>query len=519
MAKPVPDASDTDRGGKRRRPPAPPTRASEPPARMTRAHGLEAVDGGHIFVNLPPTLLEQFTAVRQLASGGQASLVLCRRNGADELVVVKIFNVKARAGVADPRAQLRGLDPDHVVRYVEPYFGVVDGHWWEVVEYCPEGSLIDLADSLGGTVPPDVLRVIIREVATALDHLHSRTPKVIHRDIKPGNVLVRSKSPLDLVLADFGLAVLTDLSRERRSGSRTAAYAAPEAAGGDVAPALDWWGLGMTIAALAAGRHPYLRPDGVWLSDAQILSEVSTRPVPLEGISDQRLLLLLRGLLTRNPDDRWGAVEVREWLVGGSPAVVDVEATGPGAARVRRVAPFPFAGRAFTDPVALAHALAANWQRAAEVVVGRDFDELVAWVDEYFPDRSLDVIVRARARRQQTVDRTVAEIIVQLDPEAEPVFMGVAVDLPSLAALPAHLDDQVEEVVEKLFHSRSLLAYAAVEGHDQLALVEAQWQDLCAQADRWFAAVPEAGGMNAGTRAVILLAAIDEVAAAQAEAS
>lgn len=495
------------------RPRAAPTRQADAPGRKTRAAGLTPTGSAHIFVALPPTLLEQFDPIKQLPSGGQASLVLCRRKGATQHAVVKIYHSVARAGVADPRAQLRKLDPAHSVQYLAPYFGVTDGHWWEVIEYCPEGSLLDLADKQGGKLPRAVLAEVIGQVGAALEHLHGRSPKVLHRDIKPGNVLVRSRSPLDLVLADFGLAVLTDLSRERRSGSRTAAYAAPEAAGGEVSPALDWWSLGMMVAELAAGRHPYQRPDGAWLSDAQILSEVSSRPVPLDRVSDDRLLLLLRGLLTRDPDRRWAGRQVREWLAGRSPEVhIDPEHR-PVVTGARRVAPFPFAGRAFTDPAALAQAMAGDWNRAAQVVVGRDFGELVAWTEDHFPDRSLEAIVKGQARRQQGVDRTVAEILVQLDPTGPPQFMGVPVDHRSLRALPGHLDDRTEDVLEKLYRSRALLAYSRLEGHADLALVEAQWQDFCGQADTWFTTVREAGSMTPGARAAILVAAIDEVAA------
>ncbi len=504
------DGAGDARSPQARRAPAPPTGPGDAPGGVTRAVG--GAPASHIFVALPPELLEHFESVRELPSGGQASLVLCRRRGSDELVVVKVYRSIARADVADPRAALRELDPAHAVRYVPPYFGVVDGHWWEAVEYCAEGSLVDLAEAHGGALPRALLVDVVREVATALEHLHSRTPKVIHRDVKPGNVLVRSRSPLDLVLADFGLAVLTDLSRERRSGSRTVAYAAPEAAGGEASAALDWWSLGMTVAELAVGRHPYQRPDGVWFSDAQILSEVSSRPVPLDGVTDERLRLLLRGLLTRDPDARWKGREVREWLAGRSPVVRDEDRTTVVVpAGGKRVPPFPFAGTTYTEPAALAAALAADWRRAAEVVVGRDFAELVAWVDEHFPARSLQSVLRGQAQRQLGVDRTVAEIIVRLDPEAEPVFMGVPVDRRSLVKVLGALDDRTEDVVDKLFRSRALLAYASLAGHEDLALLEGQWQDFCAQATAWFAAVPEAGSMTPGARCAILLAALGEL--------
>ena len=68
------------------------------------------------------------------------------------------------------------------------------------------GSIQDWARDRGGKLDKETLRKVLEEIASALAYLHGLGSGIAHRDIKPANVLVRSEKPLDLVLADFGLA-------------------------------------------------------------------------------------------------------------------------------------------------------------------------------------------------------------------------------------------------------------------------------------------------------------------------
>jgi Protein kinase domain len=495
------------------RPAAPPTRSPDDPqgADDHTPQGAAALLGAWA-----RPLLDHVVPIRTLDTrGGQADLILCSLIAdPDTLVIVKLYRSKVRDAGEDPRKQFSALDPLHVVAYVEPFFGIHNGRWWEVMEYCEFGTLYDLTDPQTHKLPQGLLVRLIAQLTAAFAHIHSQSPAVVHRDIKPANVLVRSMDPLDIVLTDFGSAALIQVAREQRSstGVKSAHYAAPEADGSETGPALDWWGLGITLAELLVGRHPYQRADGAWLSDHQVRSEVSSRDVPLEGIEDARLLMLLRGLLTRDPDKRWGVDQVWEWLGGGSPEVAEGRvAPSPRAS----VYPFPFGSKGYVDPAELAAALAADWSRAAEVVVGRDLAELTSWADRSYPESDLKAVAATQAR--SGVDRTVAEIIVRLDPFGQPVFMGTPVDLDALCslAMPASVaEDETgarAKWIEKLWSSRALLSFATLDGHGELALVESIWQDWCKQADKWFKDVGEAGAMDAPRRAMILQAAASEV--------
>lgn len=527
-------------------PAAPPTREfrpapaggdGAPPPTTVAGTGASEHDPGYISVRLPPVLEELFEPIAELASGGQATVVHCRRRSAPEQeVAIKLYHVKASPTQADPREVFRGLSPEHVVTYVEPYFGIYNQRWWEVQEYIPAGNLRELALRQGGVLSTTQIEQIVIRMTEALDALHAHEPHILHRDIKPENLLIRQREPLHVVLADFGLAVLTDMSQDRHSGSRTDAYAAPEAPFGDMNPALDWWSLGMSIAELAAGRHPYTLADGRFMNPRAISAAIATRPVPLEGIDDERLLMLLRGLLTRDPEQRWRAEQVRRWLAGESPAVADAETrvepvvAQPGSTPTTghvgavtassAVEPFPFMRRDFTTPEELAAAIIENWGRAAAQIAAKDLTRMAEWVEKNFPDRSITDIARVFEQGRSSSDRDinvlVARIIIRLDLQGEPVFMGETIDMASLAEWATRINTDagrhLRDVVEWLFDSRLLLEYRRFPGNADLAHVEDVWQELCDSAQTWFSAVPEAGGMTPEIRALILRVAVAKIA-------
>ena len=273
--------------------------------------------------------------------GGEADLLVCHPSAGGDQVVIKLY--RQREAHLDDSALKRVLsaDPAHVVKVFEA--DQYAGYWWEVQEYVALGSLVDLADREGPQLPTPLLHEVLQELVIALTHLHGLG--IVHRDLKPSNILVRTRDRLDLVLADFGLAVLLATRREMRSGSRTSAYAAPEAAWGDTSVSRDWWSLGMTLLELTQGSNPFRNSNGTWMEDAQINAWLSTRPIDLEGVEDQRWRLLLEGLLTRDPDHRWMSDEIRRWQAGESPPIYQ-EAPGPkGTPHGMR--PFSFLGEGF----------------------------------------------------------------------------------------------------------------------------------------------------------------------------
>ncbi|MDR1621057.1 MAG: protein kinase family protein, partial [Synergistaceae bacterium] len=121
-------------------------------------------------------------------------------------------------------------------------FDEYTGRWYELQEYVPLGSLRDVPPETKRS--PGFVRDLISELAEAIHCLHLN--EIVHCDIKPANVLVRSLAPLDLVLTDFGISSIlaSDMSQKMTTLKGTPMYWAPEAFSRVIGRPCDWWGLG-----------------------------------------------------------------------------------------------------------------------------------------------------------------------------------------------------------------------------------------------------------------------------------
>ncbi|WP_433550657.1 protein kinase domain-containing protein [Micromonospora zamorensis] len=173
----------------------------------------------------------------------------------------------------------------------------VDGSPWIVMEYVPSRTLQDVVDADGPLEPAHAARIGL----AVLDALHAaHTAGVLHRDIKPQNVLVAHDGRV--MLTDFGLATFDggDGAMTRPGmvlGSPQ--YVAPErAAEGVSTVAADLWSLGATLHAAVEGRSPYARSTA--MATLSALAAGPPDPAPHAG----QLAPVLAGLLRRDPRDR-----------------------------------------------------------------------------------------------------------------------------------------------------------------------------------------------------------------------
>ena len=210
--------------------------------------------------------LGAFLPVRQLAEGGMGIVWEARHARTKVVVAIKAMTddrARDAAGRAAFRREVRavaGLSHPNIVHVYD--FGEVSdaesrsGPWvagspWVAMELAHGGSLKDMRGQLGWPQLQGVLVALLE----ALGHAHARG--VIHRDLKPGNVLIRNALP-DVQLADFGLAWLGERGNVNPAG--TPGYMAPEQIQGspfDLGPWTDLYGLGCLAFALACGRPPF----------------------------------------------------------------------------------------------------------------------------------------------------------------------------------------------------------------------------------------------------------------------
>jgi serine/threonine-protein kinase len=135
------------------------------------------------------------------------------------------------------------------------------------MEYISGGTLENLWHSYGGSLMPAATSVeIIKQVCQGLHCAHSQTPPVVHRDIKPQNILVGYENDgLRARLSDFGLAKQANRLTLLATAAGTLAYKPPESLGEHSVDSLvsDIWALGVTLYRLLTDKYPY-EPTSEW---------------------------------------------------------------------------------------------------------------------------------------------------------------------------------------------------------------------------------------------------------------
>jgi hypothetical protein len=174
--------------------------------------------------------------------------------------------------------------------------GTGDGPPCIVMEYVPAPTLADLLTD-GRTLPPQEAARIGLGMVAALRAAHAAG--VLHRDVKPGNVLLAAEGRV--VLTDFGIAMTADASTLTRTGEMVGSihYMAPERIRGHKpGPASDLWALGATLYQTVEGRPPFRRLTAMEAAYAIAVD-------PLEPLKQGGTLApLVEALLAKDPADR-----------------------------------------------------------------------------------------------------------------------------------------------------------------------------------------------------------------------
>lgn len=414
------------------------------------------------FYRLPTALADKFRIVAVLPAGGaEAEIMLLAGIHSGVRVVAKLYRPgmlpKSEVLERVSRAAFR-----HVVHLIA--WGESDGIGYEVMEYCAQGSLRGMMDA--GPLRRDQLRDILAEIAEAIAALHEQG--VIHRDLKPENVLVRRIAPLDLVLADFGIASATDATQIFTSLARSIKYGAPETLTGILDRGADYWSLGIILVELLTGHHPF---DG--LSDAVITHRLVTGSIGLEEIADADWRGLCRALLLRDPNRRWGNAEIRRWLDGDASLIVPRENTPPPSPVTAR--PYRIEDTVCHTPMELAVALATHWQAGCKDLLR---GQLSAWAgQELKDDNLLRFIHDLLEQRDVSDDLRLLRLIRHLAPALPPVWRGASLSVAALlarAAQAAQGDAQAAEWLVSVFTQQVLRELSSAQHPAETALA-ARW--------------------------------------------
>jgi len=255
-------------------------------------------------------LLDNYLIEEKLPKGGEGIVYRCKDRKRNAVVAVKFYPAHIARPSEEVLSRLKKEIRDHpdlakLIHYEKTSDGL-----FEVMEYAEGGSLA------GVVLKHQELRGIFAEVHNAIRRLHQSG--IIHRDIKPGNLLFRKKNRKDLILADFGLSSIMSSEYPMRMTDRmggTPLFMAPEmilsrSATDVVTPKGDYFALGMTILVLLTG------PDLDTLAPGRLNYLKAQWELPIPGDLPAEWQTLLKGLLFPIPDRRWGGEQVDDWLKG-----------------------------------------------------------------------------------------------------------------------------------------------------------------------------------------------------------
>jgi hypothetical protein len=229
-----------------------------------------------------------------------------------------------------------------------------------VMEFIPGETLQQRLDRTGPLETVEVVQ-IGRQIAEGLAAAHSKG--LIHRDIKPGNILIESGPDLHVKLTDFGLARAVDDASMTQSGivAGTPMFMAPEQAKGEsLDHRADLFSLGSVLYTMCSGRPPF-RANGA-LAVLKRVAEDTPRPIQ-EIIPEVPAWLceIIARLHAKKPEDRFSSArEVADLLAGCQADVQTLASAGPVLPRVEAPAarPAPWAERKRTRIAAALLALA-----------------------------------------------------------------------------------------------------------------------------------------------------------------
>jgi len=200
--------------------------------------------------------LGNYRLTQLLGQGGFAEVYLgehvyLKNHAALKVLHTQLSEKDAASFVLEAQTLAR-LSHPHIVRVLD--FAVQDGTPFLVMEYAPQGTLRN-RHAKGTRLPVETVVHYVQQVAAALQYAHDQ--RLVHRDVKPENLLLNERS--NVLLSDFGLGMFAQhtLSQSIQEMVGTASYMAPEQIRGKPRPASDQYSLGIVVYEWLTGDRPF----------------------------------------------------------------------------------------------------------------------------------------------------------------------------------------------------------------------------------------------------------------------
>lgn len=224
-----------------------------------------------------PGLEGKYTILEKVGRGAQGT-VFKASSKTGEIVAIKIFDFREAESWKEVDLlkreveTLQKLDVQGIPKFIE--FIEKEPYSYLVESYIEGSSLKDMIED--GFEPTfDQVVAILSSALKILSQLHTRLHPIIHRDIKPGNLIVNIKGEdIRVWLVDFGTVAANRQRTNASTFAGTAGYVAPEQLFGKATPASDIYGMGMTMVHLISGVAPCdMEMDGLTLKYDKYLPE------------------------------------------------------------------------------------------------------------------------------------------------------------------------------------------------------------------------------------------------------
>ena len=200
--------------------------------------------------------LGNYRLTQLLGQGGFAEVYLgehvyLKNHAALKVLHTQLSEKDAASFVLEAQTLAR-LSHPHIVRVLD--FAVQDGTPFLVIEYAHHGTL-RYRHAKGTRLPLEMIVLYVLQVAAALQYAHDQ--RVVHRDVKPENLLLNEHS--NVLLSDFGLGMFAQhtLSQSIQEMAGTVSYMAPEQIRGKPRPASDQYSLGIVVYEWITGDRPF----------------------------------------------------------------------------------------------------------------------------------------------------------------------------------------------------------------------------------------------------------------------
>ncbi|PWR74652.1 protein kinase domain-containing protein [Methanospirillum stamsii] len=380
------------------------------------------------------------------ATGGEADIWLIQKERQYFILKQYRLGIEPKIDVLDQVSHISLRNPKNLIKIIDYGFDDDSERWFEILEYARYGSLRELVDKQ--SINNATFKIIIEEIAFGLDALHKNN--VLHLDLKPSNILIREIRPLNLILTDFGISTLLDseLSRHITSTKGTPMYWAPEQLGNVVGRESDYWALGVIALEITQKKHPF---EG--LNHNLILSTLASRGIILSEQINPDRLILLKGLLTRNPKKRWGKREVSLWLSGKRNIPVFYEEEHINRMGITK--PYEFHEENYVSLNDLMYAFIGDpvsWEDAKRHI-GRGY--LLRWL-ESTEQYNKAVTISKYIEEYPDEDERLLFIAAELNRDIPFTLFGKVVDITNIVwflgrALNREQDDQEEKILSMLF--------------------------------------------------------------------